>query len=495
MSLTSQARVLTNRQVGVGRTIERLQLARELEDKGDYENAQKALKSFWDGVGDDPVITPGDDVETSAEITLRCGTLTGWIGSSRQIKGSQELAKDLITRAITLFESIGEKERAGDASVDLAICYFREGSLNEARTILDETLTRATDMALRARALLNKGIVQTWSARLRDAIEPLIQARDLYNEIRNLTGAGRAHFNLAIAYKKQGEAERNEEFSELALEEYSAACNCYEQAGHIRHLAPVENNFGSLLLSMGRAAEARAHLERAFQLYRQLSDSGRVAQVNETRARVEIALGNYPQAERLADGAVFMLERGGEQLFLAEALRTHAVALARLNRKDAARQKLERAVKVSEEAGDIEAAGLAYLIIAEELGEELTCADRISCCLRAGELLRRAQSDEIKNRVLEAALAAMTRDEQKGEDSLTGGTFDEEVLRFERALIRTALYKGNRSVTAAAHILGISHQRLSDMLDEGGRHNAINGERTQKRARLRSLITKPQARR
>jgi hypothetical protein len=40
---------------------------------------------------------------TASEILLRAGTLSGWLGSVRQIEGAQDAAKDLISESIARF--------------------------------------------------------------------------------------------------------------------------------------------------------------------------------------------------------------------------------------------------------------------------------------------------------------------------------------------------------------------------------------------------------
>jgi len=56
--------------------------------------------------------------------------LTGWIGSARQISGAQETAKNLISESIAIFEALRENSRAAEAQIDLAYCYWREGSFD-----------------------------------------------------------------------------------------------------------------------------------------------------------------------------------------------------------------------------------------------------------------------------------------------------------------------------------------------------------------------------
>src|SRR5215213_4543831 len=83
----------------------RCQLAKRLEDTGNYEAAREAMGELWSRVGERPRL---DDLNpaNAAEVLLRSGTLTGWIGSSKQIEESQELAKNLLSESLVRFEAL-----------------------------------------------------------------------------------------------------------------------------------------------------------------------------------------------------------------------------------------------------------------------------------------------------------------------------------------------------------------------------------------------------
>jgi hypothetical protein len=81
----------------------RCQLAKELEEAGNFEAARKAVGELWQRVGERPVLE-GLDERAAAEVLLRAGVLSGWIGSANQIEGAQETAKNFITESITIFE-------------------------------------------------------------------------------------------------------------------------------------------------------------------------------------------------------------------------------------------------------------------------------------------------------------------------------------------------------------------------------------------------------
>src|SRR3954465_3007766 len=143
MSLASQLlRRVDNPALSVTeRAVLRCQLAKELEDSGNYEAARAAMGELWQRVGERPQVNDLDR-RTSAEVLLRAGSLSGWIGSANQVEGAQEIAKDLISESITNFEALRESEKAAEAYIDLAICYGREGAFDEARVTLREVLNR-----------------------------------------------------------------------------------------------------------------------------------------------------------------------------------------------------------------------------------------------------------------------------------------------------------------------------------------------------------------
>src|SRR5260370_7073249 len=134
MSLTSQLTALRNqsRDLTLAERAEICcRLAKQLEKAGEDEKACEALSEFWpERVGPPKV----DDLDepTQAEILLRVGASAGWLGSANQTTGSQEMAKNLITKSIEIFEGLGQYERGAEARPDLALCYWREGGFDEA---------------------------------------------------------------------------------------------------------------------------------------------------------------------------------------------------------------------------------------------------------------------------------------------------------------------------------------------------------------------------
>jgi DNA-binding NtrC family response regulator len=384
------------------------ELAKEMEDAGNYEAARNALGGLWRRIGERPDLD-GLNKLTAAEVLLRAGSLSGWLGSARQIEGGQEIAKNLISESIGCFEELHELEKACEAKVDLAICYWREGAFDEARVMLNSVLTALAGKGSpqESRALLNLAVVERAASRFNDALRILTDASPLFQSSSNHALKGRFYNQLASVLNELGTTERRSDYIDRALVEYAAASFHFGEAGNVRYRARVENNLGFLFFTNTKFVEAHEHLERARRLFASLKDKGSIAQVDETRARALLAEQRNAEAERIVRGAVRVLEEGGEQALLAEALTTWGVALARSGKPEEARETLERAGEVAYQAGDNEGAGVAALTLLEELSEQVEREEKLGIYERADHLLSQSQHPGILARLRLAARKAL----------------------------------------------------------------------------------------
>ena len=392
----------------------RCSLAKQLEEEGNYEAARSAISDLWQRIGDRPVINGLDNL-TAAELLLRAGVLTGWLGSAHQIEGAQEIAKDFISESAATFGQLNEKGKLAEARIDLAYCYWREGAFDEARIILRDVLLYLgnTECELKALAQLRLSIVEASAGRTYSALHILTEAATLFESSSNNTLRGNFHNERAIILRNLGTAEKREDYIDSALLEYEAASFHFEKAGHIRYRARVENNLGFLFLKSAKFAEAHEHLDRARRLFASLKDKGSIAQVDESRARVFLEEKRNTEAEKVIRGVIRILEQGGEQALLAEALTTWGVALARLENYEQARATLERAVEVASQAGDNEGAGVAALTLLEELSGRMNREEMLGLYAHADQLLSQTQHPGILVRLRLAARKALSPDAER----------------------------------------------------------------------------------
>jgi tetratricopeptide (TPR) repeat protein len=359
---------------------------------------------LWQRVGQGPNLEHLDQ-HTAAEVLLRAGSLSGWIGSVQQIPDAHEIAKDIFSRSSTLFESLGKTAKAAETRIELARCYWHKGAYDEARITLREALSHLTDQdhEIKAVALLRSASVEIDDKRLRDALRILSEVTPLVEASNSHALKGKFHGLLALVLRNLGSAEQRADYLDRALVEYSAASFHHEQAGHTRYLARDQNNLGFLFYRLERFDKAHEHLNCARRIFANLKDRGSVAQVDETRARILLAQGRNSDAERVVRGAVRALEQGGEYGLLVEVLTTQGVVLARLGKQGQARCTLERASTMAEQAGDTHGAGLAALTLIEEIGEHLTAQEMSTVCQCAEQLLAYSQHPEALQRLGDCA--------------------------------------------------------------------------------------------
>ncbi len=471
------------------RVLPRCRTASELIFKGQHEAAGEALGELWPGVGRRPA-TEGMPPALEAEVLLQCGVLTGWLGSGRNVAGAQERAQDMLSEALRLFESEGMTSGASEAQYEMGMCYWRLGQYGEARVVLQEALKPLTDadFELKAKILIRCSIIEIWENKYYEALSVLKEAEPVFASASDAV-KGRWHGQMALVLDKLATAERNAERFDRAIMEYTAAIFHYEQARHERHCGSNHNNLAFLLYKLGRYADAHEQLDRAQLIFTRLKESGILAQVDETRARVLVAEKRYREADRIMAGVIKALGQGGESALLADALTVRGLVMARLGTFDTSVDILRQAMKVAQEAGANTQAGLAALTLIEEhaaagrlAGPELADVYR-----RADEFLKDTQDAEDIARLRACGRVVVKR--------LSGAQLNDKNFSFygavhemEASLIEQALEMESGSVSRAARRLGMKHQSLSHMLK--ARHKHLMGKRTPPERRLRSIIKK-----
>jgi tetratricopeptide (TPR) repeat protein len=465
------------------RALLRCRVAADLIHAWQYEKAREALGELWQGVGERPNVEGLAD-GTIAEVLLQAGVLSGWLGA-------QEAAKDLISESATLFQNLGESDRAANARADLALCYWREGAYAEARAVLESASALLKDDShLKAKTVLCFAMVESSAGRHSNALRLLLESAPLFGEGVSHRLRSIFHNELAISLYFLGKAERRADYTDRAIIEYTAAVYHAEQAGLEQYAASIENNLAFLLYKLGRHADAHEHLDRAQAVLTKLKDARTLAQVDETRARVLIAERRYRDAERALAGALKTLEKGDESALLADALTVQGVIWARLWEYQSSINILRRAAEVAESVGALSNAGQAMLTLIEEngLSRLLPPSEVYEAYKRADRLLKGTQDAEDIDRLRACASVVMRR---LGEPPIHEKNFSlyGAVHEFEAKLIGQALEESGGSVTKAAKILGLTHQTLISILEN--RHRPLQAKRRPAQKRLKSIIKEP----
>ena len=435
----SLLRELVNPNLDVGGRAELCcELAKEFENKGEYEEAREILSGLWPRL-DQPPMVKGLGPDIAAEVLLRAGVLTGWISSA------QEQAKDFISESLAIFQFRNYKKKIAEAQTELALCYLRIGEYDNASDLLKLALAElTTDCELKAKAVLRSGIIKRHASRHNEALTYLTSHGPLFDKINNPLLKGCYHQAVGDVLLEVCESDRPRDYLDRAFLEYTAASYHFEQAEHKRYLANVENNLGFLYLEINCCKEAHEHLNRARRILVNLKDRITLAQVDETRARVFLKEKRNAEAEKAARSSVQTLEGRDRPSLLAEALKRHGMALARLGHYSAALNTFRRAIDLSQDSFN-RAADVA-LTAFQELGERIAVKEAVTT---------------------------------------SGKPLHEEIFLLEHELIKHALENAQGRVTFAARTLGISYQRLTHKLRT--KHRDLLKDRSPLRHRKKQL--------
>ncbi|HYV82548.1 MAG TPA: helix-turn-helix domain-containing protein [Pyrinomonadaceae bacterium] len=414
----SLLRELVNSNLDVGGRAELCcKLAKEFENKGEYEEAREMLSGLWPRMDQRPRVK-GLEPDIAAEVLMRAGVVTGWITNA------QEQAKDFLSESLAIFESRKYKKKIAEAQTELALCYLRIGEYANASDLLKLALAELTiDNELKAKAILRSGIVKRNASLLNEALLYLTGKAPLFDRINSPLLKGCYHQTLGDVLKDLCESDRPGDYLDRAFLEYTAASYHFEKAEHRRYLANVENNLGFLYLKINCCPEAHEHLNRARRILTYLKDRITLAQVDETRARVFLKEKRNEEAEKAARSSVRTLENSDRPSLLAEALKRHGMALARLGHYSPALNAFRRAIDLSQDSFT-RAADIA-LTAFQELGDRLAVKEAITT---------------------------------------SGRPLNEEIFLLEHSLIKHALENAQGRVTFAARALGMSYQRLTHKL-------------------------------
>ena len=469
----------------------RCQLAQQLEKTGNYEAARGALEDLWPDFDDYPKLDLLDEA-TAGEVLLRIGVLTGWIGSIKLIKGSQQLARNLIGDSISIFASLPDTKKMAEAQIEAALCCARDGAFDTARTLYVEALSRLDDRDgdLKALGILRLAMVEMLTNRLKTSFDILNTGAELFEASSSHVLRGAFHNEFARVLRNLGAGTNRPEYIEQSMREYRASIFHFERAGHSRYQGCVENNFSILFLQLNRFAEAHEHLDRAQAIFTGLGDAYHLASIDDSRARVLLGEGAAAKAEQCVSTAIATFEKGDHFSKLAEALTTHGVALSRLNRHDEARSDFERAMSTAEQIEDFQNAGLAALAFIEELADLMSEDELCSVVERARMYLQDTQDPLVLNRLSKCACRVLSIIHTARPDWSTF-SLTETLRRHEGRFIQMALEDAGGSVTKAASLLGLpGHQSLNFILQN--RHRDLLNSRTPikpRRRRLFKLVT------
>jgi tetratricopeptide (TPR) repeat protein len=218
------------------------------------------------------------------------------------------------------------------------------------------------------------------------------------------------HTQAGITYRRVNQYEK-------AIFHTFEAIKQAKSNGNIRYATSCLNNLGYIYKVIGKFDEAHRCVEQAYKTYVELEEFGYAANVLDTKAQIYFAENKLASALIKINEALAILYRGEDFSGLIEALFTKCKILLQLNRA-------AEAIKLVGELTDI--------------------ANQ-----RIGEFAANKYLDEFTKLIY----------------PLSNTSYSNEVRNFKTHLLRQHLTEAELQISKAAESLGVSHQNLSNILN------------------------------
>lgn len=264
------------------------------------------------------------------------------IGRDELLAGQRaEDAGDFIEAAAAYRAALSSTDGAivADAEFHLGRVAWRQGQLALARDAFirsRDLALQAGDAEIRARAENGLGLVHYGLGEYVQARAALTVARDLSQDP---VMRAKALLNLGIIANVESDFE-------TAQLNYTRARAVFQQADDAVGESQALHNLGMLHADLGNWDDADDAFRQCLQLCEARGDRGMIATVLVNRAEVSCARGRFDDAVAGCDHAISITEETGAEVQRGEALRWKGYALARAGRAQAAEDASREAMRI-----------------------------------------------------------------------------------------------------------------------------------------------------
>lgn len=199
---------------------------------------------------------------------------------------------------------------------------------------------------------------------------------------------GRTHGLLGAIANDTGQRD-------VALQHFSTALALYEQYGRLREIAHVCNNIGHVYLKQARYAQARTHLQRAYNLAERTGDTPLMSVVLHNLAELAYTPGEGSQleAETLYKHSLLLAEQINDREYLSHWNAEYALLLLKRGDLTSAATYIKRALLIARAIHNMPCTGLALVALGSfRLAQARYCPDgtQTTYLSRARQTLLRA---------------------------------------------------------------------------------------------------------
>lgn len=429
--------------------LEIIEDAKNAELCRDWELSRQLLSPLWGGFESEPELPAELPDILRAEILRLCGFNLSCVGRAKNKIKYQERGRNLLTRAIEIFESENFNHKAAEAKVMLSLCYWYEGAYEESNLILEQTESEYKNNQLHPvyiQICCNRLMILYKLQQMTEAFELIEKLRIPMEFCKDARLQTMYHNQAGIVFDVSGKTDK-------AFFHYQNAISYSIKAKNRRFEAQNLNNLALLCKQIGDFNSAHKHVDTAFEIYEELDENGWLAHVLDTKALIYLAERNFALAEKYINKAIDIFRGGEDFMGLSDALFNRAKIYLKINLRTEALIDFAEVMKIS--------------------------------TLRTGESAAVRYAAEFAKLIY----------------ALTGTDYYTEEKTFRKKLVRDALQMNELQVVQAAKSLGMSHQNLSKIMrfqfpeiyDELGiKYRNRTARAKQKTVRLKTIYNEKQ---
>lgn len=313
----------------------------QLEKQGRYDEALFEIGDLW--LNKD--ILPNTDElapHLAAEFILRCGSIYGFLGHTKQIPNSQERSRSLLSYARSLFIEHYNTEKVAECENYLALTYWRTGEVNEALVWLEESFSHklANSNDTRLYTFIIKSLVLVSQHKPLEILETLSGIENYISGSEDNSLKGAYYNQIGIAWDITGHIPNA--LSNLEISKYF-----YALADHKIYLGVVCNDLSLLYKTARNFEKAHQFIDTATETFRNIKDRSREGYSLDTKACIYLAEGKNKEALETIETAISILAGGENFTYRVETLSTKIKILISMNEISPATFCLIEAVEIA----------------------------------------------------------------------------------------------------------------------------------------------------
>lgn len=314
----------------------------ELEKSGKYEEALAEISGLWSDITLPPDVSALEPQE-AAEMLLRCGSLIGFYGHSRQIREAQQLSKDLLTDSKDRFLHLQMHEKAAECDTSLALACWRSGELLDADIWLEEAMAYDLPVSSPTRLFtyVTRSLINLSNRKYKENLEIASRIEADLRRYADYSLNGNFCVNIGLSLKNEGRISE-------ALGQFELARFYYEKSGHRIYLATVENNLAQLYKTEKRFTRAHECINHATEVFSEIGDKTREGFSLDTKALIYFEEGRHDEALKTIEDAIRILEQTENTAYKMDAFATKAKILLYLHDFTSAILSLLAAVEIAQ---------------------------------------------------------------------------------------------------------------------------------------------------